>query len=161
MEPVMLNNEIRISGLDLFRVMTEEEMIHVRHDKKGICIIAPDLHIILSLAWKKEGGLFSRLLGGNDPVANIEACYRKSFKPYGYVLDGYLERTIAGENARGLRYTYTAQGIGMSGETYVLKKNGTIYYLHSYYRTSFREECVRTWNDILDTARYTSTTINR
>ena len=80
MEPVMLNDEIQISGLDLFRVMTEEEMICVRHDKKGICVIAPDLHTILTLAWKKEGGLFSKVLGGNDPVADMEECYRKSFK---------------------------------------------------------------------------------
>ena len=154
MDPVMLNDEIQISGMDHFRVMTEEETAAVRLGRqgKGICVIAPDLHIILSLGWKKEGGLFARLLGGNDPVANMEACYRKAFKPFGFAMGGYLERTIAGESARGLRYTYTAQGIDMTGESYALKKNGTMYYLHSYYRTSFREETVRIWNGILDTA---------
>ena len=155
MEPIVLNDEIQISGLDRFRVMTEEETAGVRLGKQGkvICVIAPDLHIILSLGWKKEGGLFTRLLGGNDPVANMEGCYRRAFKPYGFAMGGYLERTIAGERARGLRYTYTAQGIEMTGESYALKKNGTMYYLHSYYRTSFREESVRIWNGILDMAR--------
>ena len=155
MEPVMLNNEIQISGLEHFRVMTEEETAGLRAGRQGevICLTAPELHIALSLGWKKEGGLFNRLLFGNDPVANMEACYKKGFKPYGFAMGGYLERTIAGESARGLRYTYTAKGIDMTGESYALKKNGTMYYLHSYYRTSSREESLRIWNGILDVAK--------
>ena len=155
MEPVMLNDEIQISGLDHFRMMTEEETAGLRlgRQEKGISVTAPDLHMVLSFGWKKEGGMFARLLGGNDPVANMEASYQKAFKPYGFAMGGRLERTIAGENARGLRYTYTAQGIEMTGESYVLKKNGTMYYLHSYYRTSLHEESLKIWNGILDTAR--------
>ena len=154
MEPVLLNHEIQISGLERFRLMTEEETAGLRlgHQGEVICIKAEELHMVLSLGWKKEGGMFSRLLSGDDPVAGMEKCYREAFKPFGFAMGAYLERTIAGESARGLRYTYTAQGIEMTGESYALKKNKTLYYLHCYYRTSFREECVKTWNGILDTA---------
>ena len=74
------------------------------------------------------------------------------FKSYGYCLDGYLSISVGGETARGIRYHYTAKGIDMTAESYVLTKDGTEYYLHVYYRTKFAGECTKIWNAAIDSA---------
>ena len=74
-------------------------------------------------------------------------------KSFGYKTEAYPNRTIAGADARGLRYSYTTQGIDMIGETYSLKIEDTLYYFHCYYRSSLREESRAVCNKILDSVR--------
>ena len=154
MEQILLNNALQLSGLEQFRLMTDEETAGFRlgQSTDTVSITSPELHLLISAGWRKEGGFFSRLMGGNDYVGNMEKCYRRVFKPYGFRMDSRPGRQIAGEMAQGVRYTYRAKETDMTGESFVLKKDDTLYYLHAYYRTSQREESLKRWNAILDTA---------
>ena len=157
MDPILLNNKLQIAGLDGFRRMTDEELAGLRRgigNGESVSVIAPELHMIISAGWKKEGGIFSRLVTGNDLVANMESCYRKSFKPFGFTFEQYIDTDVAGVSAHGLRYSYEAKEIGMTAESSVLKKDGILYYLHVYYRTSVQEESRENWRRILDAAKW-------
>ena len=142
MDPIILNNKLQMAGLDDFREMTNEELAGLRRgigNGESVSVISSELHMIISVGWKKEGGFLSRLITGSDLVANMESCYRKSFKPYGFTFDKYIDTEVAGVIANGLRYSYEAQGIGMTADSSVLKKDGILYYLHVYYRTKVKE----------------------
>lgn len=156
MESIRLNDKLQLSGLDSFREMNESEIAGMRIDSKGegVVMTDPEHHIMISAAWKKAGGLFGRLLGENDLVRNMETTYRKAFKPYGFALEDYLERTIAGDTAKGLRYTYHVKDTDMTGESFAIKKDHTIYNFHVYYRTALVEESRKIWYDILDQAEW-------
>lgn len=150
-----LNNTLCLTFPDSFHIMSEEEAAGLRANANkgdGVVLKAEEHHMAVSLAWKAAGGFFARLLTGNDPVANLETCYKKQFKPFNYGLDGHLSITLGGETAQGIRYHYTAQEIDMTGESYVLSKEGTEYYLHVYYRTMYAEECRNIWNAAIKTA---------
>ena len=155
-DQITLNNTLQLSGLECFRIMDEDEIAGYRMGlaSGGVCLCATEKHMIISTAWKKEGGFLARLFGYSDLVRSMESCYRRSFKQYGFNMDGYLERETGGVTANGLRYRYNAQDIDMTGESYALEKDGIVYYLHVYYRTAFSEECRKIWNAILDTAKW-------
>ena len=74
MEQMVLNGSMQITYPRDFYIMNEEETAGYRAGEKGegICLKAPDRHIILSIAWKKAGGFFNGLLMGNDLVKNME-----------------------------------------------------------------------------------------
>ena len=156
MNTILLNQTLQLSVPESFHEMSQEETAMFRrgHSGEGICMKSAEEHMIISIAWKKQGGLFSRLLGSGDLVADMERCYKKSFKPYGYVPDGKITRQVAGETADGIRYKYHVQEIEMTGESSVLRKDGILYYLHVYYRSSLNTECQDHWNAILDTADF-------
>lgn len=63
-----------------------------------------------------------------------------------------LNRVIANENAEGLGYEYTAQGIHMYGESYVIKHEKYFFYFHFYTRIEFKEENRLIWDEMLDSA---------
>ena len=122
-----------------------------------VSLKAPDLHMVVSIGWRKTEGIrsvFSRLLTGNDLVKNMESCYKRSMKQYGYEREDYVQCQAGGVSAEGLRYTYTAEGIEMTAESYVLEKDQAIYYLHCYYRTKFSQESRVIWKQLLDSAEW-------
>ena len=99
----------------------------------------PDRHMVISVAWKKRG--FASLLVNSQEVAKkMEAAVRGPMQAYGYHLEGFLTEDAGGMKADGFRYTYTVQDIGMTRESYSIKKGKTFYYLHIYYRTELANE---------------------
>jgi hypothetical protein len=134
--------------------MSEEEVaqLNVIGRGEGVCLKSEELHIVISMGWKQEGGFFTKLLVGKDLVAPMESCYRKRMKPFGYMKNEDLQRQVAGETARGLRYNYQVNGTGMTGESFVLTRDNTRYYLHVYYRTQLGNESREVWKSILDSA---------
>ena len=53
-----------------------------------------------------------------------------------------------------LRYTYTAEDVGMTGESFSLKKGKTFYYLHAYYRTELAEESAAVIGEMLGSSEW-------
>ena len=109
-----------------------------------------DRHMIISLASKQTSG-FTALLAGNveEVVRNMEPKVAKAMKSFGYQQGSFLQKTVADTEAYGFSYEYTAQNIGMSSETYMMKNEKTYYYFHVYYRTELRDESLPVWNEIL------------
>ena len=59
--------------------------------------------------------------------------------------------------AEGFRYGYEAQGIGMIGESCVVKRGKTLFYLHFYTREALKSGGLQTWEAILASASDTET----
>ncbi len=59
-----------------------------------------------------------------------------------------------GKEAKGFRYEYEAQGIGMTGDALAIKRDKTLYYLYIYARTELREESLALWEEILNSIRW-------
>ena len=159
MDKILINDSLKICFPDSFHVMSKEERAEVNNKTgdRGICLKAPDLHIIISIAWVRVDGIrgvFSRLFRGKDPVKNAESFYKKKMKAYGYKTEQYLKYQIGGTDAEGLRYSYLAQGIDMMGETCSLKKDRVLYYFHCYYRAQQLTESQDVWKTILDSAQW-------
>ena len=155
MKSIVLDDALHVSFPDDFQEMSREERAALKNcaDDRGICLRSNEQHIIFSLAWVKHG-LLSKMVRGNDLVKNAENFYQKRMRSYGYKTEAYVTLDLGGENADGLRYTYKAQGIDMTGETYALRKGNKLYYVHCYYRTELAKESRESIEKILGTAAW-------
>ena len=155
MKSIVLDDALHVSFPDDFQEMSREELAAFKNGvgDHGICLKSDKQHIIFSLAWVKDG-LLSKIARGNDLVKNAENFYKKRMRSYGYKTQGYVTYDIGGEKADGLRYTYTAQGIDMTGETYAIRKDHKLYYIHCYYRTELSKESRESIEKILGTAAW-------
>ena len=143
MNKVLLNQELTITIPDGFRQMTEEELRsqNLYKEPPKWCITDPARHIVVSAAWKKS--TFASLMISSEEVAKkMENEIRTAMTPYGYQLEGFISEEAGGHTLDGFRYSYTAQGIEMTGETFSVKKDRTFYYIHCYMRTALREESI-------------------
>ena len=137
-----------------FHVMNEEEKRKLPSFGEGPSDVLndPERHIIISLGWKKVPRLTSLLFNEKDAVQAVKNSIKKPMKAFGYCHEEDLTRNIAGMAAEGFCYEYETQGIGMFGETYVVKYENGLFYLHFYTRTALKEENLKIWNDMLDHA---------
>ena len=78
MQDIILNQVLQFSFPETFRVMSEEEVaqLNVIGRGEGVCLKSEELHIVISMGWKQEGGFFTKLLVGKDLVAPMESYYR-------------------------------------------------------------------------------------
>ena len=152
MTEIVLNNKLRVQYSEWFRVLSEDErnQIKMLEDGQGICLSDPDRHILVSIGWKQPPRLALMMLNSRDLAKNAEKQISKAMQPYGYIAKGGRQRQIAGTETCGFGYEYTAQGIPMYAETFVMKKGRTVYYFHFYARTALKEESLAVWNELLD-----------
>ena len=78
----------------------------------------------------------------------------KSMAALGCRSEGVKKHVIGGRDAWGVRYSYTVQDTGMTGESYVLKDGREIWYLHVYMRTALLADSEPVWESILDSAAF-------
>lgn len=155
MEDILLNNSLKLPCPDGFHVMDEEEksQLNIMRDGPGVCLSDPERHMMVSIGWQQVGGLTSMLLKSGDIVKNSEKAVSKSMQSYGYQREGFLQRSIAGNQAEGFAYTYEAQGVPMYGQSCAMKVGKVFYYFHCYARQALREESLKVWEEILDSVR--------
>ena len=76
--------------------MHKEELASFGADRDNIVALrSNELHIIVSIGWKNVGGvrgIFNKILSGNDLVKNMESCYKKNMKKFGYKKEEYVQR---------------------------------------------------------------------
>ena len=151
MNKELLNNELEFAYPDGFGVMGPEEVkaLNTFKEGPGWCIKDPDRHMIITVAWKKAGGLTSLLAGTKDVAKSFDSSFKKLMAPYGYVLEGYVEGEIAGRKYDGIKYHYTAQDIEMYGESLSVKNGKNYYYVHFYARQELREASDKVMENIL------------
>ena len=151
MREMMLNQMLVIEYPDSFHELSEKERKELNAQGSGRWdgLTDPKRHIMLTFGWEKTGGLISLLLRSRDLASGTERRIRRPMKQFGYRLEGFIIRDIAGKQADGFRYTYTASDIDMFGESLVLKYGRTVYYLHLYGREKLRKETLKAWEGIL------------
>ena len=150
MTKTAINNELNITLPEGFHEMDEAEKgkMNFYNEEPGCCFSDPDRHMVLSVSWKKNL-LGSILIGTKEVAANMEKSIRKPMAQFGYSLQGYVTEDIGGAAAEGFRYSYTAEGIEMTGESLSAKKGRTFYYIHCYMRTELLDESTEVLKEIL------------
>ena len=153
-QTITLNNHFRLSYPDGFHVMDEKERekLNFLLEGPGEVLTDPERHIMISIGWKVPGGLTSMLVSVKDAAKSMEARVRKPMRSYGYQANGFVTKTVGGENAEGFCYEYEAQGTGMYAESYVLKHKRVFYYLHFYARRKLKDENLGIWAAMLSSA---------
>ena len=154
---VTLNDSLNMMFPDGFHELDkdEREKTKILFDGEWKGITDPDRHMLVTAGWKKIGGLVSLLLPGSEITKNAEKLISKSMQPYGYSLQGFAGKKIAGVEAQGFAYTYNSEGTDMYGETYVTKVVMLLYYFHMYSSAIDKEKNVSAWNGILESIERT------
>ncbi len=139
---MLLNNELDLSFPVGFHHMNGEEKSKMEFMAAGSgeCFFNPEKQMVVSVGWQELTGFAPLTLKTGDAEKMMERVIRDAMAPFQYRFDEPLEKQLAGRAAEGFRYRYEAQGIGMSGETYVVKNKKTLYDLHFYYRTELSKE---------------------
>lgn len=152
METVLLNNELNLTYPDGFHEMGKEELSRQTfYDTAPDWSISdPDRHMVIAISWKRTNGLLAKLLNTKDMAVKMEAKIKVPMQQYGYRLEGFVAREPGGRRGDGYRYVYEVQDTGMSGESIYLKNGNTFYYIHSYYRTSLKEDSLAVLDGIFD-----------
>lgn len=136
---------------DGFHVLDSEERkgIHFLGNAQGECLSDPERHTMISVGWKSIGGIFSLLLNAKDLAKRMESDIKKSMQRYGYRLGGFEEKRVSDKKAEGFCYEYEVQGVGMYGESCIVKDGRMLYYLNVYTRKENMDESLDVWNRIL------------
>lgn len=156
MDPLFLNNTLRIPCPEGFHVMDDQERKTLRFitEGPGVCLSCPERHIIISIGYKQTGGFTAMLVSGKDALKGMESQIRASMGSYGYQLDGFAARLIGTKNGEGIGFHYTARDIGMYSESFVIKEKKTFYYFHYYTRETLIDENFPVWKSFLDEIRW-------
>ncbi len=153
---MLLNQELNLSWPDSFHVMDEAERSGLSFiaEGEGICLSAPDQHIMVSVGWKKLGAFAAFLISTAEAAERMKKSIRKAMAPFGCRSEETVNADLSGEKARGIRYLYDARDTAMLGESYVLRYRKTLYYFNYYTRAGLQKENQTLWNEILSSVRW-------
>ncbi len=156
MKQIVMNEKLELSYPENVHVMSDAEKAELQfiRNGEGYCLSDPETHILISLGWEKLKGFQNLMLSAKDLASYGEKAVAEAMKQYGYVSCANEQTEIAGVKAGMYSYRYVVKDVPMYGESCVLKKDGTAYYLHLYTRTEYREENVKVWKDILRSANW-------
>lgn len=150
---------IQVHGLALsysedFHLLDEAERVKLRfaEEGEGVCLSAPERHILISASCQPGEPLLPRLLGSRELAAWRSKKPERPTVLQDYKLGAPLRRCVGGKSADGFSYTYTASGIPMYGETLVVRLGRAQYYLHFYARQALKEASLPVWEDFLAAA---------
>ena len=137
-------------------IMNEEERgaLTVTGDAEWIGLSAPEAHMIVTAGWKHLGGFAGTVLNVHDIAKETEKNIRRALETSGYEAEGLKAFQVRAPKAEGFRYTYTVQGIAMTGETCIVKTGRDLYELHFYGRTETLHECLPVWEELLASLRW-------
>lgn len=154
MAKLFVNKELELAYPDSFHVMSEEERSKLTFIAEGTgeCLSDPENHAVITIGWKTVNGLASFILSQKDMAKNMEAQIRKPMQSFGIRTESAGSKNIGWKKGNGFRYHYEAQGIGMYGESYVVKSGKTFYYLHFYTREETKEQSLPGWEALLASA---------
>ncbi len=152
---------VQVQGLTLsysedFSVMDASERARLRFTEagEGVCLTAPERHILISVAWKRTDPLLPRLLGSRELAAWTSKKVEKPMAFPDYKAGGLLRRNVGGRPLDGFSYTYTANDIPMYGETLTVRIGRILYYFHLYARQALKEDSLPIWENFLAAAHW-------
>ena len=155
MENVALNNNLTVTVPDGFHIMdaAEKKKLRFLGNAPTLCISDPVRHIIVSLSWKKNF-LASVMLNPGEIVKQMESKLQQPMSEYGYKLREFFQEDLGGLPAAGFLYSYTAQDVGMTGESLCAKKGTAFYYIHCYLRQESEAESLSALKDFFKSFRW-------
>ena len=152
MEKLTIGDRFSLVCPEGFRTLTEKERskLNMLGGGESLCLTNEGNHIVASIAWKEVNAVAGLLLRLISPATSAEANVNRAMTPFGYRKETVLSRQIGGQSAEGFRYTYTAGGTPMVGETYVVRQGRSLVFFHGYIRGDRRDEYLAQWNGLLD-----------
>jgi len=158
MPSVTLNGELTLTYPEDFRKLDDDElnrmpMLNRAPGSTTVCLKSSEKHLAATLGCGKIP-FIARILSENDIIKKAEQDISAALKSKDYKPGGFPDRSIGGIPARCFRYTYTAEGIGMSGESSVIKDGGKTWWFHFYYRTELEAESLPVWEQMLDSVKW-------
>ncbi len=153
---MLLNQELNLSWPDAFHVMDEAERsgLNFIAEGEGLCLSAPEQHIVASVGWKKLGAFAAFLISTGEAAERMKKSIRKAMASFRYRSEEAVTADLSGEKARGIRYLYDVRDTGMLGESYVIRYRKTLYYFNFYTRAALKEENQDLRNGILASVRW-------
>ena len=152
---------VTVQGLTLtypedFQIVDEAEREKLRfaEEGEGVCLSAPERHILISAACQPGEPLLPRLLGSRELAVWRSNKPQRPMALRDYKLGGPLRRGVGGKSAEGFSYTYTSGDVPMYGETLVVRLGWAQYYLHFYARQALVGESIPVWEAFLAAASW-------
>ena len=149
----ILDKELEIDLPDGFYELNEEERQKMNFFTEGgefSCFSDPERHILVSVGKKEINAFAAMLLNSKDIAKNMEQMIEKALVPADYHFGSYRSQKNGSLGFEGFRYDYSAQGIGMTAESYAAKYKRTVYYVHIYMRSALKEESLPVTGRILE-----------
>lgn len=155
---MVVNNALEIPFPEGFLEMSREETAGLQtvEDGEFAALSNKEKHLLATVGWKQSGGLFARLLSSQELKTKMEHDIRKAMAQLDYQYTGSLNIAVGGTTADGFSYQYTAaNGTEMSGDSFVLNRGNTLYYIHMYSRRALESENRGLVREIFASARWT------
>ena len=147
-----IHDALSITYPDGFNAMSAEEL----QAAYGIAypsiwgIQDPERHVTLAIFWKDSNELLSHLVNTESLAKRDEKAMAKAMRNNGYACGGFFSTELAGCEAHGFRYRYTAaNGTDQDAETIVFKHGKTCYTLYYYTRPATAEANRPMYEDVL------------
>ena len=155
MEEIIVSNRYAVPCPPGFRKLTKKELkeLSMMGEGDSECLKNEEQHIMVSIGWKQINAFSGFLLKLFRPVRSVEASINRAMAPYGYRKETDLTRKIGGSRAEGFRFIYTAGGVPMIGESYVIREGKNLVFFHGYMQAGLRDESLPVWNSLLDSVR--------
>ena len=151
-----LNNELELTIPEGFHEMDEEERSKLTFagGEPGLCISNPDLHIVVTVGWRRLVRLAAFAVTARSAATDTEIQISKMMKRLNYQEKGFSDRELGGKSASGFRYIYDSKNTKMMGETFFVKNGKTLYGINYYGRRSLEKESMPAWKELLDSVRW-------
>lgn len=152
MKPFVISDRFVLPCPEGFRTLSEKERnrLNMPGGGESLCLTNEDDRIVVSIGWKDVGAVAGLLLHLISPVSSMEATVNRAMAPFGYRRETMLTRQIGGQAARGFRYSYTADGTPMVGESYVIRQGRSLTFFHGYVPEAQVEKGLPQWHALLD-----------
>ncbi|MDO4534110.1 MAG: hypothetical protein Q4C36_10385 [Coriobacteriia bacterium] len=137
MAQALIHNELEIAYPDGFAEMSPEELRQAYNNPYPNIwgIRDTERHVILAVFWKDSSELASKFASAESLAKRAEKQLSKGMRKNAYRFGGAFVTTIAGCEAHGFRYSFTAVGnVAQEAETIVFKRGKTCYTLYYYTR---------------------------
>ncbi len=156
MSNLNINDKLNITYPDTFHVMDEAEKknLQTMTDEDFTGLSNHDDHIIITIGAKEIPGFSNLVLSTKVLIKNMEKQVGKAMMINSYARGRFKDREIDGVKACGFDYSNEVQGIVMMGESYVVKKDKTVYTFNMYSRDNLRAKNMKTWEEMLGSIRW-------
>ncbi len=156
MSELKITDELNMTYPDSFHVMGEKERANLNSmtGDDFVGLSDPEANMIVTVGYKANVGFAAKLLSAKDMAKNMEKQIAKPMMIYSYARGRFKETQIGGISGYGFDYSYEVQGLVMIGESYVVKRDKSVYYFNMYSRDNMKTKNLSTWEDMLKQARW-------
>ena len=145
MEIVLIDNEWLAAGLPegLERVPHGELEAFMRFRYDLMWGVRDNARrMLICVTWKDSNKILTKLVREKSYVKQVNQAFSKRYRDRDYHGNGFFTHSVAGasDEAQGLRFSYTADGVAWEGEVLVFKRGIRCYTLCFYTQSSSAAE---------------------